>query len=158
MKITPREKRRHSEGRERVSPFLAWSDFHARSCFACSTIPEEKWGTTRSLPGKWSFIWLRGWAKKRVISLAPDFKTYYYNRQESSRLDRLIFCDTRHFSIDHSPVFPFSCYAMFRRLGFRTEKAKSRGGILSGSRVYIEKYLQLKYTVSMPGKIGSYRR
>ena len=24
--------------------FLAWSDFHARS-----TIPEEKWGTTRSL-------------------------------------------------------------------------------------------------------------
>ena len=32
-----------------VSPFLAWGDFHARSCFACSTIPEEKWGTTRSL-------------------------------------------------------------------------------------------------------------
>ena len=28
----------------RVSPFLAWSDFHARS-----TICEEKWGTTRSL-------------------------------------------------------------------------------------------------------------
>ena len=32
-----------------VSPFLAWVDFHARSRFACSTIPEEKWGTTRSL-------------------------------------------------------------------------------------------------------------
>ena len=32
MKITPREKRRH-----------------VRSCFARSTIPEEKWGTTRSL-------------------------------------------------------------------------------------------------------------
>ena len=44
MKITPREKRRH-----RVSPFLAWGNFHARSRFARSTIPEEKWGTTRSL-------------------------------------------------------------------------------------------------------------
>ena len=56
MKITPREKRRHAAGREknflsprRVSPFLAWGDFHARSRFARSTIPEEKWGTTRSL-------------------------------------------------------------------------------------------------------------
>ena len=39
MKITPR-----------VSPFLAWVDFHARSRFDRSTIPEEKWGTTRSLP------------------------------------------------------------------------------------------------------------
>ena len=34
----------------RVSPFLAWGDFHARSRFARSIIPEEKWGTTRSLP------------------------------------------------------------------------------------------------------------
>ena len=33
----------------RVSPFLAWGNFHARSRFARSTIPEEKWGTTRSL-------------------------------------------------------------------------------------------------------------
>ena len=34
----------------RVSPFLAWDDFHARSSFARSTvIPEEKWGTNRSL-------------------------------------------------------------------------------------------------------------
>ena len=32
-----------------VSPFLAWGDFHARSRFARPTIPEEKWGTTRSL-------------------------------------------------------------------------------------------------------------
>ena len=32
-----------------VSPFLAWGDFHMRSRFARSTIPEEKWGTTRSL-------------------------------------------------------------------------------------------------------------
>ena len=29
--------------------FLAWGDFHARSRFAGSTIPEGKWGTTRSL-------------------------------------------------------------------------------------------------------------
>ena len=28
---------------------VAFSDFHARSRFARSTIPEEKWGTTRSL-------------------------------------------------------------------------------------------------------------
>ena len=35
----------------RVSPFLAWGDFHARLRFARSTIPEEKWGTTRSLCG-----------------------------------------------------------------------------------------------------------
>ena len=32
-----------------MSPFLAWGDFHARSRFARSTIPKEKWGTTRSL-------------------------------------------------------------------------------------------------------------
>ena len=50
VKITPREKRRLSS--RRVSPFLAWGDFHARSRFARSTIPEEKWGTTRSLKGE----------------------------------------------------------------------------------------------------------
>ena len=33
----------------RVSPFLAWGDFHARSRFTRSTLREEKWGTTRSL-------------------------------------------------------------------------------------------------------------
>ena len=33
VKITPREKRQH-----------AWGDFHARSRFVRSTIPEEKWG------------------------------------------------------------------------------------------------------------------
>ena len=40
----------------RVSPFLAWGDFHAPSRFARSTIPEEKWGTTRSLTGIWSRV------------------------------------------------------------------------------------------------------
>ena len=57
VKITPREKRRHAEliflSPRRVSPFLAWGDFHARSRFARSIIPEEKWGTTRSL---WSDV------------------------------------------------------------------------------------------------------
>ena len=38
-----------SETRARMKPFLAWGDFRARSCFAHSIIPEEKWGTTRSL-------------------------------------------------------------------------------------------------------------
>ena len=53
MKINPREKRRHAAGiilsPRRVSLFLAWGDFHARSRFALSTIPEEKWETTSSL-------------------------------------------------------------------------------------------------------------
>ena len=39
-----------------VSPFLAWCDFHARSRFACSIIPEGKWGTTRSLLWNISFV------------------------------------------------------------------------------------------------------
>ena len=39
-------KRRHAAGPHRVSPFLTWGDFHARSRFARSTISEEKWGTT----------------------------------------------------------------------------------------------------------------
>ena len=43
-----REKATRGGERERLA-FLAWSDFHARSRFARSTIPEEKWGTTRSL-------------------------------------------------------------------------------------------------------------
>ena len=32
--------------RMKITPhaFLAWGDFHVRSCFARSTIPEEKWG------------------------------------------------------------------------------------------------------------------
>ena len=43
MKITPREK-----GETRgMSLCLALGDFHARSSFALSTIPEDKWGTTR---------------------------------------------------------------------------------------------------------------
>ena len=42
--------------RERRHAFLAWGDFHARSRFARSTIPEEKWGATRSLGRSWLFL------------------------------------------------------------------------------------------------------
>ena len=48
MKITPREKRLYAFSPHRVSPFSR-GDFHARLRFAHSTIPEEKWGTARSL-------------------------------------------------------------------------------------------------------------
>ena len=41
--------RKGDQEKRRVSPFLAWGDFRACSRFARSTIPEEKWGTTRSL-------------------------------------------------------------------------------------------------------------
>ena len=41
----------------RVSPFLARGDFHARSRFARSTIPEEKWGSARSLKIVNNFTW-----------------------------------------------------------------------------------------------------
>ena len=44
VKITPREKRL----RVQVA-WLAWGDFHARSRFSRSTIPEGKWATTRRL-------------------------------------------------------------------------------------------------------------
>ena len=43
------------------SPFLAWGDFHVRSRFARSTtIPEEKWGTTRSLIHSMKFLFFSG--------------------------------------------------------------------------------------------------
>ena len=47
VKITPREKgETRQEAPHHVSrlSFLAWRNFHARSRFACSTIPEGKWG------------------------------------------------------------------------------------------------------------------
>ena len=50
-----------------MSPFLAWGDFHARSRFARSTVPEEKWGTTRSLKGfhcRWE---MDGWNRSTGV-------------------------------------------------------------------------------------------
>ena len=58
VKIRPREKRRHTAGRGKncLSPprvtFSRMGDFHSRSRFARFTIPEEKWGNTRSLEHK----------------------------------------------------------------------------------------------------------
>ena len=53
-----------------VSPFLSWGDFHARSRFARSTLPEEKWGTTRSLgqPGQ------PGSCEEALNPLNPEIK------------------------------------------------------------------------------------
>ena len=39
----------HARKARRSGPFLVWGDFHARSPFARSTIPEDKWGKIRSL-------------------------------------------------------------------------------------------------------------
>ena len=86
VKITTR-KRRDPVGRKGVSSFLAWGDFHARSRFACSTIPEDKWGTTRSLgflgnkqlyPGPYEVValgraWLNG---RRNVTKRIFFQCY----------------------------------------------------------------------------------
>ena len=51
-----------------MSPFLAWGDFHARSRFARSTIPEEKWGTTRSLNEAFRGVFFREQERKLKIN------------------------------------------------------------------------------------------
>ena len=56
-----------------MSPFLAWGDFHTRSRFARSTIPEEKWGTTRSLEQKsQQSIYIFG-DEVALLGLTPSF-------------------------------------------------------------------------------------
>ena len=65
----------------RKSPFLAWGDFHARSRFARSTIPEEKWGTTRSL---YLVLLFKIFS---FISVLFSFNHYYYSHDQA----RLIF-------------------------------------------------------------------
>ena len=49
-----------------VPPFLTWGDFHARSRFASSTIPEEKWGTTQPRP--------QGFSLKKWVGPHPFFE------------------------------------------------------------------------------------
>ena len=68
VKITPR-----------VSSFLAWGDFHARSRFARSTIPEEKWGTTRSLQE-------HSLRLKKLISQGPEDAMLKIRRPVHKRL------------------------------------------------------------------------
>ena len=83
-----------------MSPFLAWGDFHALSRFARSTIPEEKWGTTRSLNEEriacvlWRF-WFFAQSNKdgrgqrnRELSTAPD-KTAMLLACENTRFSTL---------------------------------------------------------------------
>ena len=41
----------HARKGDTASRFLPRGDFHARSRFARSIVPEDKWGTTRSLKG-----------------------------------------------------------------------------------------------------------
>ena len=53
----------------RASPFLAWGEFHARSRFARSTIPDEEWGTTRILVFQYPFS---------VIQLSPIIDIILY--------------------------------------------------------------------------------
>ena len=66
-----REKATRGGEREkcRVSPFLAWGDFQARSHFARSTIPEEKWRTNRSLRTGRQFMSLDAYASKNKYDL-----------------------------------------------------------------------------------------
>ena len=101
MKITPREKRRHIFlSPRRVSTFLAWGDFHVRSRFPRSTVPEEKWGTTRSLeivvykysaqlkcslffPGFWK--WMPPKKKKELVRFRPRLQ---HERRRQNRFGK----------------------------------------------------------------------
>ena len=56
-----------------MSPFLGWGDFHARSRFAISTIPEEKVGTTRSLGVPPNYIKYQQVHRNKIMSIVvPD--------------------------------------------------------------------------------------
>ena len=79
--------KRAKRDRAGVSPFLAWGDFHARSRFPRSTIPEEKRGTTPSLEERrfagcetTLFINLRLFLVLYLhYKVAIASKLYYYN-------------------------------------------------------------------------------
>ena len=77
----------------RVSPFLAWGDFHARSRFARSTIPEDKWGTTRSLEAAlqpWIFIIKNAKQLKKLskINFKKRFKKFEFQGQSGPKTGR----------------------------------------------------------------------
>ena len=76
-----------------MSSFLTWGDFHARSRFARSIIPEEKWGTTPSLRlhGRLQEVWLCSdstmWSEYSllvllVIGLVSAVTNFYHNDVE----------------------------------------------------------------------------
>ena len=92
VKITP-----HKERRLRLA-FLAWGDFHARSRFVRSTVPEENWGTTRSLhPTS-----LLSNLMRTLLSKVQDWATLMMNVQSLK---------TWHFHLKQSisPTFFFLC-------------------------------------------------
>ena len=77
----------------RVSPFLAWGDFQARSRFARSTIPEDKWGTTRSLEAAlqpWIFIIKNAKQLKKLskINFKKRFKKFEFQGQSGPKTGR----------------------------------------------------------------------
>ena len=80
VKITPREKRRL-----RLA-FLAWGDFHARSRFARSNIPEEKRRTTRSLLSNRIFrkLFLNGKQPLSYKNLQNGTETFLFKEQTFS--------------------------------------------------------------------------
>ena len=55
--------RRGALGRDWRKAFLACGNFHARSCFARSAIPEEKWGLLIVMVGKWWSRSRKWWAR-----------------------------------------------------------------------------------------------
>ena len=62
-----------------MSPFLAWGDFHALLRFARSTIPEDKWGTTRTLtPRSSGHIGRKKFAILPLLSLGVMLEPLYY--------------------------------------------------------------------------------
>ena len=67
-----------------MSPFLAWVDFHARSRFARSTIPEEKWGTTRSLSRMGDLAVLNG-HKRRTNSVSITTQEFVFRNKNRKR-------------------------------------------------------------------------
>ena len=86
----PREKRRHAAGRDLFFfvVFLAWGDFHARSRFARSTIPEEKMGdyslsnlvqrvSENQTPETHDFVRVGWWVVLQIC--APEGKTVRKN-------------------------------------------------------------------------------
>ena len=114
------ERRLFSRGviftRARVSPFLTWGDFHARLRFARSTIPEETWGTSRSLtkPGHFG-----------CFSLCQNFRKFRTKRKWNGSARVEIFRSKRSTSRGGHlwPVGPVR--QIFRNFHFQTACSSS---------------------------------
>ena len=103
----------------RETPFLAWGDFHACSRFARSTIPEEKWGTTRSLGIK-----TMGRYKSHNRLLAVNEQNHVLHKPVPGSLVTLIsvFCFFGGIHLQQIPMaFPLET---FKRPGVNTAEVK----------------------------------